>query len=390
MSVRKRTWTGSDGKEKSAWVVDYTDNGGKRRSEQFDRKTDAEARHDQVRVNVRAGIHTVSSTSPTVKQAGLLWLQTCENKGLERTTLKSYREHLNLHIAPLLGTVRLSQLTVPMVRSFEDTLHIDRSPAMVTKVLTSLSSLIQDAMERGLVAQNVAHSLRAGRRGRRHNKHLERHDERKAEIGVNCPTPDEIRALMAHLAERWRPFFLTAIFTGLRSSELRGLRWPDVDLKHGEIQVRQRADDKGKIGSLKSVSAKRVVPLPAPLLKVLREWRLACPKGPLDLVLPNSKGKPAAYNNIVEHGLYPAMIAAGVVTKNGRPKYTGLHMLRHFYASWCINRTVDGGLELPLKVVSTRLGHASIKITADTYGHLFPRGDDSAALSAAAAKMLLI
>ena len=64
-------------------------------------------------------------------------------------------------------------------------------------------------------------------------------------------------------------------------------------------------------------------------------------------------------------------------------KYTGLHALRHFYASWCINRRVDGGLELPLKVVQARLGHASIQMTADRYGHLFPRGDDGAELEAA-------
>jgi hypothetical protein len=64
-------------------------------------------------------------------------------------------------------------------------------------------------------------------------------------------------------------------------------------------------------------------------------------------------------------------------------KYPGLHSLRHFYASWCINRRVDGGLELPLKVVQARLGHASIQMTADTYGHLFPRGDDGGELAAA-------
>ena len=67
----------------------------------------------------------------------------------------------------------------------------------------------------------------------------------------------------------------------------------------------------------------------------------------------------------------------------GRAKYPGLHALRHFYASWCINRRVDGGLELPLKIVQTRMGHASVKLTADTYSHLFPRGDDGAELAAA-------
>ncbi len=64
-------------------------------------------------------------------------------------------------------------------------------------------------------------------------------------------------------------------------------------------------------------------------------------------------------------------------------KYTGLHALRHYFASWCINRKGDGGLELPLKVVQARLGHSSITLTADRYAHLFPRGDDSAELAAA-------
>jgi integrase len=51
------------------------------------------------------------------------------------------------------------------------------------------------------------------------------------------------------------------------------------------------------------------------------------------------------------------------------------HALRHFYASRCINRRADGGLELPAKVVQERLGHAPIVMTMDTYGHLFPRSD---------------
>jgi integrase len=85
---------------------------------------------------------------------------------------------------------------------------------------------------------------------------------------------------------------------------------------------------------------------------------------------------------IIRSYWHPAQVAAGV-TIDGRAKYTGLHALRHFYASWCINRKADGGLELPLKVVQARLGHASIQITADRYGHLFPRSDDSAELVAA-------
>jgi integrase len=80
---------------------------------------------------------------------------------------------------------------------------------------------------------------------------------------------------------------------------------------------------------------------------------------------------------------HPIQVAAGVVDQQKKAKYPGLHALRHFYASWCINRRADGGLELPLKVVQARLGHASITMTADRYGHLFPRGDDEAELAAA-------
>jgi integrase len=125
------------------------------------------------------------------------------------------------------------------------------------------------------------------------------------------------------------------------------------------------------------------VPLPPMVIAALREHKLACTNGELGLVFPNSKGGIDHRNTIVERGFHPAQVAAGVVDKNGRAKYPGLHSLRHFYASWCINRRVDGGLELPLKVVQTRLGHASIQMTADTYGHLFPRGDDGAELAVA-------
>jgi integrase len=76
---------------------------------------------------------------------------------------------------------------------------------------------------------------------------------------------------------------------------------------------------------------------------------------------------------------------------DGKPmlqaKYTGLHALRHFYTSWYINREADGGPELPAKVVQKRLGHSSITVTLDTYGHLFPRGDDSGKLAEAESRL---
>ena len=155
------------------------------------------------------------------------------------------------------------------------------------------------------------------------------------------------------------------------------------------LQVRQRADRFATLGPPKSKASQRAIPLPPIVVNALREHRLACPKGELDLVFPNRDGGIESRTNVMDYGLHPVQIAAGVVDENGKPKYA-LHALRHFYASWCINRKVDGGLELPLKMVQARLGHASIQITADTYGHLFPSTDTGAELAAAEKAFLLL
>jgi integrase len=381
MSVRKRIWKGPGGEPREAWVVDYADQHGDRHLKTFAKKRDADAHHAIVGVAVRAGVHTADSKSITVTKAAELWLESCEAAGLERATIAAYRQHADLHITPILGSLRLSQLTVPLVRGFEDRLQRDgRSPAMVRNVRRSLGGILADAQERGLVAQNVVYSLRKNRHSRRAD------GNGKLKAGINIPAPAEMRTIVGKLnpaAGRYRVLLLTAIFTGLRASELRGLRWDDVDLKRGEVHVRQRADRYGQIGRPKSDAGERTVPLPPMVIAALREHRLASPRSALGLVFPNIRGGIEHRNSIVKCGFHPAQIAAGVVDQHGGAKYKGLHSLRHFYASWCINRRVDSGLELPLKLVSERLGHSTVQLTADTYGHLFPRGDDGAELAAA-------
>ena len=141
---------------------------------------------------MRAGTHTADSKSVTVAKAAELWLASCDAAGLERTTLAAYRQHVDLRIVPVLGTLRLSQLTVPLVRGFEDRLRRDgRSTVMVRKARRSLGSLIADAQERGLVAQNVVRSLRTSRRGQ--DARIERRRNGKLKIGVDIPSLVEMR-----------------------------------------------------------------------------------------------------------------------------------------------------------------------------------------------------
>ncbi|WP_108461340.1 tyrosine-type recombinase/integrase [Devosia naphthalenivorans] len=394
MSVRKRV--SKTDPSKFSWVVDYKDGQGTRRLKTFAKKKDADAFAATAHVEVREGVHVADGASCSVREAGKLWIAARERAGRERTTIAQYQNHLDLHIYPHLGSEKLTSLSVPRVRTFEEwMLDNGRSPAMVRKVLVSLGSLLADAQERGLVARNVIRDLRGGRGASDHR--AQKRAKGRLKIGADIPTPAEIRSLIAVLTGKWRPVILTAIFTGMRASELRGLSWDAVDFEKKIIRVYQRADSYREIGRPKSESGEREIPMTPMVANTLKEWRLQCPKGKLNLVFPNTKGGVEGHSYLAHAGIEAAWKRAGIVRDTGQidekgppviaPKYTGMHCLRHFYASWCINRRSDGGLELPPKVVQERLGHSSITMTVDVYGHLFPRGDDAAELAAAEASL---
>jgi integrase len=370
MAVRKRVWQTAKGERREAWLVDYYDQVGKRHFETFERKKDADACHDKIRTAVRAGVHVADSGSKTIREAAALWLDSAASR-IERTTLLDYNGHVNRFIVLHLGELKLSKLNTATARAFEDWLAKNNSPAMVRKILTTFGTLIADAQERGLVAHNVVHDLMRRQKGKRTS---EKRHKAKLKVGVDIPTPQEVGAIIANAQQRWRPILVTAAFTGLRASELRGLRWVDVNLENSELHVRQRADRFKQIGAPKSRAGERAVPFGKFVANTLREWKLQCPKGELGLVFPNAAGKVDNLVNIVKRGLQPA--------QGDKAKYTGLHCLRHFYASWCIDR----GL-LP-KVIQERMGHSSITITFDRYGHLFPRKDDTSEIDAAELKVV--
>jgi integrase len=373
MSVRKRTWTTRKGETKEAWIVDYVANGS-RHIETFERKKDADARQAEVTVNIDKGVHTATSKSITVAQAANDWLGYVEGEGRERSTTGRYEQLVRLYILPRLGNERLAKLTTPRINAFRDELLKDISRPTGRKVLAVLKSLLKDAKRRGNVAQNVASDV---------SIKISQRDRLKLEVGKNIPTRDEIQRIIdAAEPGKGRALLLTAALTGLRASELRGLRWADVDLTKRQIHVRQRADFWRKIGQPKSAAGARTIPIGDMVVNTLREWKLQCPKGTENLVFPTRVGTVEYLANMVQRYVQPAQIAAGVVNGQGKAKY-GMHALRHFYASWCINRKADGGLELPAKTVQARLGHSSIVMTLDRYGHLFPSNDDGKELAAA-------
>jgi integrase len=402
MAIRQRTWT-SGGKQKTAWVCEYYDAARKWRLKTFRTKKEAQDFESTARVDIKQGKHVADSASITVEEAGKLWIKTGEESGLVWSSLKQCREHLRLHIKPFLGSTKLSKITVPVVNKFRsDLLSNGRSKALTKKVVSSLGSIISDAMGRGLAAHNPVSEMSKNRGGRR-TKGEQAPRKKKLVVGVDIPLPAEIRAVITAARGYDRAFTVTSALTGLRASELRALRWVDLDLTKAVLHVRQRADKQGTIDVTKSEAGERTVPLSPMVVNTLKEWRLACPRRDtgkkdaaskpileLHYVFPNGKGNVQIHENIVRRHWHPLQIVAGVsvpaLDQAGTPvmaaKYTGLHCLRHFYASWCAARVQDGGLGLPLKTVQTRMGHSTLAMTADTYGHLFPSTDDAEVLAA--------
>lgn len=379
-SVRKRILLSGE----IRWQVDYRDRAGKRRSKQFRRKAEADSYETKVRSEIAAGTHFADSASVTVNEAGDLWLRRPTDEPLEAGTLRQYRQHIKYHIAPLIGETKLSKLTTPAIEKFRDDLLATRSRPLSRAVLTSLKGILKEARRLGLIGHDPAASTAIGK--------VKRHQSR-----VEIPEKAQIRALLEKSAElfpmtrveitrtherkvvavAWRPMIVTAIFTGLRSSELRGLCWSSVRFDDGVIRVSQRADFQNDIGAPKSAAGNRDVPMSPMVTNTLRTWKLACPKTRQDLVFPNENGAIHSTSNIHRQCWAPLQTAAlGART-------FPFHALRHAAASLLI----DQGLSP--KKVQVIMGHSSIQVTFDIYGHLFRQKEtDLEAMAQIEAKLM--
>lgn len=363
-TIRKRTLPSG----KTAWQADYVDGAGKRRHKQFATKKEADAFLVHARGEVSRGIHTADSASITLADAGERWLSKCAESGLEQMTVERYRSTFEHHVKPRLGKSKLSKIGAPMIQSAVDDVATHLSKSSARKVLSSIASIFAQAMRDGKAAHNPAREVKLPR-GKRTGETIE------------MPSKSELAAILKHTSERWRPFIRTAMLTGMRSSELRGLLWADVDLDAGAIRVRRRVDRKGSFGPPKSKAGTRDIPLSPASVTMLKEWKLRCPKGDLGLVFPNSSGRIEEHANILNRVFWPAQVKADVtVMRNaldddGNPiqapdaKFS-LHALRHAAAALFIEQG------FPPKKVQALMGHSSVQMTFDLYGYLFPSDDD--------------
>ena len=227
--------------------------------------------------------------------------------------------------------------------------------------MVSLRSILSEAVEREWIEHNVGIDVKVKRQAR--------------VLGEDkiIPTKDEIRTILEKAPASHKAMFVTAIFTGMRISELRGLRWKDVDFDARVIRVTQRADEFCQIGAPKSRAGVRSIPMAPTVHKTLEDWKDRAPESVADLVFPNSVGKVQNYSNIYNRVFKPMLVDNGIVDEEGQPKF-GIHALRHAAASLFIEQGWNP------KKIQTLLGHASINMTMDVYGHLFENAEEDVSM----------
>lgn len=264
----------------------YQDQSGKRRAKQFRTKKDADAYADKARNEVRQGTHTHDRHSITIEIAADLWIKAKEAERLERSTVKRYRELAEIYLKPKFGALKLTGLLKPMVQEYRLELLQEQSHAMAGKILAVLTAILNNAMDFGAINQNVASGIKVTKSKREKEK-------------IVVPERADLKAMIAAATDTERPFILTAIITGLRASELRGLRWEDIDLENGRVTVCQRADEWGTVGYPKSGAGHRTVPIPPELVSELKRWKLRSPPSKKGLAFATSVGTPMRHSNVL-------------------------------------------------------------------------------------------
>jgi integrase len=372
-SVRKRTWKANSGEANAAWVVDYTDNRGDRQRKHFPNKKAADAFRIHVEGQIQSGTYRPDADRVTVKQVCEGFLEHCagRNERDERMTRKMlavYRGHIKnyiLHADYGLGSRKLSQVTARSVGDFRDRLRsAGVSVPTARKILAKLHSVLAYAISQDWVAINAAHGIKV----------LGPRDEGTKKIVP--PTKGDFRAILDAADEGFRLTLLFAASTGVRAGEQWALRWRDVHFENGKLQIDRRVDAYREEGAPKTAAGVRTVPISKDLSAALKAHRLKSNfKKPDDLIFPNKKGNHIGHDNLIKRCFLPLFDKleqahrADPINTPPPPRRFNWHALRHFaVSSW-----IEAGFTP--KTVQTFAGHASLQVTMDRYGHLFPSED---------------
>ena len=280
---------------------------------------------------------------PKVKFADFArqWLKNNEIH-LKPSTSALYGIIIEKHLIAYWPERKLDEIRMPMIQDYISERTKKVGPKTIRNEVAAIKSIFKYAIEAEYLKTNPSAFVKKPK--------VEKEE-------IDLLEPHEIQKLLAHTTEAYRVAFMTAAYCGFRAGELWGLQWGDVDWNSGKIHVR-RSLWKGQFHTPKSKTSIRQVDMPPFLVSELKKWRIRCPISKDELVFPNTDGEPSNHYTVFKNHFKPALRRAGL-------RHVTFHSLRHSNASMRIQYGQN------IKYLSTQLGHASIDITLDRYGHLF-------------------
>lgn len=350
-------------------------------------RTEARAERDSFLTQLRRG-EAAAASKITLREVAEEYLSTIEalvaNGERGERTYERYSHALRHHVLPALGDRVIQKVTADHVADlFAAARTKGLAPWTIKGIQTPLRRVFALAVRRGYLADSPMSRLAT-----------EELPKGKAQHPPRTLTRPEIHRLLDAAPTRYRPLIAVAVFSGLRTQEILGLRWGDIDFKGGVIRVRKQLtrgtkDKPARLVALKTKSGSRDVVLLGELATLLQtHLRQTVEKRGIPhsaaFVFASSEGTPLNYNNVAKRGLDRAATDAGL-TVAGEPKL-GFHDLRHTFASHLIRQGID-----PVRA-SRQLGHSRPSVTLDIYAHEFEeargRDDISEKLTAAFSGLL--
>ena len=276
------------------------------------------------------------------------WLEGQSGK-VKESTQACYHRQMTLHILPALGDIPLQKLSAQTIQDFVNQLaNKGLAPSTVNGIFRIVSAAVQKAADEFIIPVNVCAKIELPKGRIMEVEALTRTEQEQLET-VAAQDKNGLAALLS-------------LYTGMRVGEISALRWEDVDLENGLIQVRRTAqrislqrnkETKTSVifGPPKSASSMRLIPLPQTMTDCLKKHRETAVS---EYVITSRRG--FAEPRVLQYRLQSLIKKAGITP-------TRFHALRHSYATRCIELHID------ITTLSKNLGHASTKMTFDVYTH---------------------